>query len=102
MLIVHATLPIRPDKRDEFLGAVGGLIAESNKEEGVIEYFLVEKVDEPNTFVMLERYADEAAFQAHLGTPHFGGAAQHLAGWVSAPPKIVKYEASEGEEVALG
>ncbi len=102
MLIVHATLPIRADKREEFLDAVGGLVAASNAEEGVLEYHLFESVDTPNEFVMVERYADEDAFGAHLATEHFGGAAQHLAGWVSAPPKIVKYEAGEGEEVALG
>lgn len=102
MLIVHATLPILPEKREEFLAGAGGLVEASNAEEGVLEYRLVESVEAPNTFMMVERYVDEAAFGAHLASPHFGGAAQHLAGWLSGPPKIVKYEAGEGQEVALG
>lgn len=102
MLIVHATLPILPEKREEFLGAVGGLVEASNAEEGVLEYRLVESVEEPNTFMMVERYVDEAAFGAHMASAHFGAAAQHLGGWLSGAPKIVKYEAGEGQEVALG
>lgn len=102
MLIVHATLPILPEKREEFLDAVGGLVAASNEEEGVLEYRLVESADTPNDFMMIERYVDEAAFAAHLAAPHFGAAAQHLAGWVSRAPQIVKYEAGEGEVVSLG
>jgi quinol monooxygenase YgiN len=102
MLIVHATLPILAEKREEFLGAVGGLIEASNAEEGVLGYDLYESVSRPNEFVMLEHYVDEAAFDAHLASPHFGAAGQHLAGWLSGPPRIVKHEAAEGVEVALG
>ncbi|WP_372791367.1 putative quinol monooxygenase, partial [Paraconexibacter sp.] len=91
MLIVHAHLSILPEKREEFLGGVGGLVEASNAEEGVLEYHLFEAVGSPNQFVMVERYADEAAFGGHLSSPHFGAAAQALAGWVSAPPKIIKY-----------
>ena len=102
MLIVHATLPILADKRDEFLGAVGGLVEASNAEPGVLGYALYESATAPNDFIMVEHYADEDAFNAHLASAHFQGAAQHLAGWVSGPPKIIKHEAQEGVEVHLG
>lgn len=102
MLIVHATLPILPEKREEFLGAVGGLIEASNAEEGVIDYQLYESVAKPNEFIIVEHYADPEAFDAHIASAHFQGAAAHLAGWVSAPPKIVKHVAQAGEPVHLG
>lgn len=102
MLIVHATLPILADKREEFLGAVGGLVEASNAEDGVLSYALFESVATPNEFVMLEHYVDEAAFGAHMSSAHFGAAAQHLAGWLSGPPKIVKHEAGDGVDVPLG
>lgn len=102
MLIVTAKLPIQPEKREEFLGAVGGLIEASNQEEGVISYRLYEAVDTPNEFTMIEQYVDEAAFGAHMQTPHLTGALQHLAGWLSGPPQLVKYEAQDGVEVPLG
>lgn len=102
MLIVHATLPILAEKREEFLGAVGGLIEATNAEEGVLSYELFESVFTPNEFVMLEHYVDEAAFSAHMASPHFGAAGAALGGWLSGPPKIVKHEAAEGVEVSLG
>lgn len=102
MLVVHATLPILPEKRDEFLGAVGGLIEETNKEPGVRSYALYESIATPNTFLMFEEYDDEDAFNAHLGSPHFQAAGAGLAGWLSGPPKIVKHQAEEGSEVAIG
>ena len=102
MLVVHATLPILPEKRDEFLGAVGGLIEETNKEPGVRSYAHYESVATPHTFLMFEEYDDEDAFNAHLGSPHFQAAGGALGGWLSGPPKIVKHEAQEGSEVSLG
>lgn len=102
MIIAHATLPILPDKREEFLGAVTGLIETSNAEEGVIDYQLYESVATPNTFLMVEHYTDAAAFDAHMSSEHLGAAAQHLGGWASAPPRIVRHEAQEGEEVPIG
>lgn len=102
MLIVHATLPIQPDKREEFLAGAAGLVEASNAEEGVLSYALFESVATPNEFVMLEHYVDEDAFGAHMRSAHFGAAAQHLAGWLSGPPRIVKHEAGDGVDVALG
>jgi quinol monooxygenase YgiN len=102
MLIVHATLPILPDKREEFLGAVGGLIEATNAEEGVLGYALYESVATPNEFMMVEHYTDEAAFTSHMTSPHFQAAGQHLGGWLSGAPQIVKHEAAEGEVVSLG
>ena len=102
MLIVHATLPILPEKREEFLGAVGGLVEASNAEEGVISYELFESVATPNSFLMVESYVDDAAFGAHLASPHFQAAGGALGGWLSGAPKIVKHEAQEGETVGLG
>lgn len=102
MLIVHATLPILPDKREEFLGAVGGLIEASNAEEGVIDYALYESVAKPGEFLMVEHYQDEAAFGAHMTSAHFQAAAPALGGWLSAPPQIVKHEAGEGVVVPIG
>jgi quinol monooxygenase YgiN len=102
MIIVTAKLPIQPEKREEFLGAVGGLVEASNAEEGVLHYRLFEAVDTPNEFVMLEHYADEAALGAHFETDHLKGALQHLAGWLSGPPELTRYDAGEGTPLPLG
>lgn len=102
MLIVTAKIPIQPEKRDEFLAVVPGLVEASNAEEGVLDYRLYESAETPNEFLMIEQYVDEAAFGAHMQTPHLTGALQQLAGWLSGPPQLTKYEAQDGVPVPLG
>jgi len=102
VLVVHAVLPIRPDARDAFLGAVGGLVEATRAEPGVLEYGLHESVESPGTFTMVERYVDEGAFEAHLGSAHFQAAAAGLGEWLAGPPSITKYRSDDGEAVALG
>jgi len=41
------------------------------KEPGVLSLYAVFEKKKPNHLTILEVYADEAAYQAHLKTPHF-------------------------------
>jgi quinol monooxygenase YgiN len=40
-------------------------------EPGVLTLYAVWAKDDPTRFTVLEIYADQAAYQAHLNTPHF-------------------------------
>lgn len=102
MLIVHATLVVQPDHHDDFVAAFAGLAATTNEEEGVISYTLYESAATPNSFVVIEEYKDEDAFNAHMTSEHFLAALPALSGVLAAPPKIVKHQAQDGEVVALG
>lgn len=102
MLVVHAVLPIKPESRETFLQAVPQLIEASRAEEGVLEYGLHESIESPGTFVMVERYADQAALDAHFASEHFQAAAGALGQWLAGPPQITKYPAQDGETVPLG
>jgi quinol monooxygenase YgiN len=44
----------------------------SRAEPGNLDYQVMRDPGQPGVFVLYERYADEAAFQAHLATGHFG------------------------------
>lgn len=102
MIIIHAVLPIRPDARDQFLGAASELVEASNAEAGVLEYGLQESVAIPNTFTMIERYTDQAALDAHHGSEHFTTAIAALPGWVSGPPTFSRYNTEEDSDLPLG
>lgn len=43
----------------------------SRTEPGNRGYEVLESLDDPGLFVILEHYADRAAFDAHLASPHF-------------------------------
>lgn len=48
-----------------------GVEAAMKKEPGVLTLYAVFEKKRPNHATILELYADEAAYQAHLKTPHF-------------------------------
>ncbi|HET6683984.1 MAG TPA: putative quinol monooxygenase [Gaiella sp.] len=44
----------------------------SRTEPGCLEFSVYQAIDDPRRFLLYERYTDEAAFQAHRRTEHFG------------------------------
>lgn len=71
MIGVIAKLKIKEGKMDEALNLFKGLLALVRKEEGTLYYTLNRDMADPNMIVVVERYKDMAAFQAHTGTPYF-------------------------------
>lgn len=99
--IMHATMPIKPDAREDFLAALPGLVEASNAEEGVLSYSCYESVAQPNTFVMIEVYADKAGMDAHLASPHFQAAAPVLGKVLAGAPTLEYYEAGDAQRLKL-
>lgn len=71
MIIIHAHLKVKPERREEFLEMTRALIAGSQAEEGNIMYRLFEEAGNPNSFVMVEKWKDQAAIDFHNQTDHF-------------------------------
>jgi quinol monooxygenase YgiN len=69
-MIVTAIFEAKPGKVDELRKQLHSGAAESWKEPGVNSYAVHELIDRPGVFMNIEVYADEAAFKAHLETPH--------------------------------
>ena len=71
MLIIHATMELDPDRRDEALDVVADLAAASREEPGVIHYTIAEDVESPGTLQFVERYENRDALAAHQETDHY-------------------------------
>jgi quinol monooxygenase YgiN len=71
MISLIAKLPIKEDKVEEAIAAIKELMVEVAKEEGTVLYTLNRDPKNPNTLVIMERYKDKAALDAHMVTPHF-------------------------------
>ncbi|MCA9764792.1 MAG: antibiotic biosynthesis monooxygenase [Carnobacterium sp.] len=69
MKIINATFFIKENKRDEFLASIKPLIAATLLEEGCISYDFYESFEEPNRFVMIENWKNQAAIHAHNENP---------------------------------
>ena len=72
MYVILAPIQIKPGCTDQFIEAI---IADStgsvNNEPGCRRFDVIRDAGDENRVWLYEVYNDEAAFQAHLETPHF-------------------------------
>ncbi len=72
MLVVVVALRIDPTQRDRFVEAIAtNATAAVRDEPGCLGFDVTQSVDDSDRFVVVERYADEAALEAHRSSPHF-------------------------------
>ena len=83
MIYVIATMPMKPENKDDFIRGHKACIAETHKEKGCIYYDCHSSVADPNRFVFVERWETQADLDAH-------GKAPHLTAWreLSGPMKV--------------
>ncbi len=94
MLIVVGSFEVEPARRDEFIASRRPAMEHSRAEPGCHEYTFAADPVVPGRIVLVERWEDEAALDAHLaaaragrgGPPPSGDAVPVLAS------TIVKYE----------
>lgn len=89
-LHVVATIPAAEGSAPAVREALQTLVAATREEPGCVSYDLFESGSAPGTFVTVERWADQAAMDAHMGTPHlaaaFAAVGDQLAGEVAIHP----------------
>ena len=67
-----ADIEVDPELRDAFISAVKEEMDESVRvEPGVLALYAVAEKDDPSRLRFFEIYADEAAYDGHLQSPHF-------------------------------
>ncbi|ELZ58349.1 MULTISPECIES: putative quinol monooxygenase [Halorubrum] len=101
MLVVHAAFPIDPDRIDEALDHAETLVAESNREEGVIDYRAARDVENGATLRFFERYEDAEAFEAHSGTDHFEAFEAALPDLLAGEPEVWRFEVESAAQLDL-
>jgi quinol monooxygenase YgiN len=92
VIVLHATFPIDPEKREKALALVEDLVEASQTEEGTIEYRATTDVSEPNVIRIFEQYEDEAAYEAHAESDHLGAFKEALPDLLGGQPEVIKFE----------
>ena len=90
-LSVVASLKIRPDRLEEFRDAACLAARETRAEPGCFLYEVHADPKDPETFVVIERWADAAAVDTHLALPHAQAFMALLPGFLAAPPEIRRF-----------
>jgi quinol monooxygenase YgiN len=70
-LLVIARHTMTAGKEEEVLEVLPKLVAAVRTEPGNISFVAYRQLDDPRTYVLLERYASREAFAAHRETAHF-------------------------------
>ena len=83
MIYVVATSHVKPESREAYIAGAKECIAATQKEKGCIYYDSHSSINDPNTFVVVERWESRDDLNAH-------GKAPHMKTWreFSAPLKV--------------
>jgi quinol monooxygenase YgiN len=83
MIYVVATTQVKPESRDAFIAGNKECIEATRKEKGCISYESHISINDPNLFVVVERWESREDLNAH-------GRAPHMKKWreYSAPLKV--------------
>ena len=71
MLTVIARYKTRPGASDEVAAVLLNHVVATRREPGCIDFTVLRSLEEPERFILYERYTDEEAFRAHRASPHF-------------------------------
>ncbi len=82
---LFAKFTVKSEQVDKFVSAVKTAIAESRKEPGVVDYRSYRSDKDANVFFNFEAFADKAAFDAHVASPHIAAASKIFAEVLTEP-----------------
>jgi quinol monooxygenase YgiN len=101
MIVLHATIPIDPNRRDEALELMRELAEHSREEEGIVDYQVATDIDDPNLFRVTEQYEDESAFDAHGESDHFTEFEAKLPELLAGEPDVIRFDVDSVSDVEL-
>lgn len=101
MIVIHASFPIDPDRREDALESLEDLVTASRREAGTIEYEAATDVSDPNVVRVFERYEDEAALGAHSQSDHFVEFAGALPELLAGEPTVTRFDVDSSTELDL-
>ena len=62
-------------KGDEVAALLAQHVAASRAEPGCVDFVALRTTEDPDAFVLYERYSSREAFEAHTASPHYEGIA---------------------------
>ncbi len=96
MLGTIATIKVKEGQGAEFEKVASELVKKVNEnEKGCLMYALF-KGEEPNTYVFMERYADQAAVEAHRATEHYKTLGRAMGPFMDGRPDVKRYQQVAG------
>lgn len=91
MFIVHVHAHVKPDSLEAFRQATVENARQSVLEPGIARFHVVQRIDDPTRFVLVEVYRDAEAPARHKETAHYAKWRDTVAPMMAAPRTSEKY-----------
>lgn len=85
MLVVHVQVHVKPDSLSAFQAATVENARNSVQEPGIARFDIVQQIDDPTRFVLVEVYRDAEAPARHKETAHYQKWRDTVAPMMAAP-----------------
>jgi quinol monooxygenase YgiN len=89
-LLVFATITARPGAESDLKAGLLELVEQVRTEAACQLYELYESTEQPQRFIMHERWDDEAGLQAHNQMPHMAAFGAKAKDWLDKPVELTK------------
>jgi len=90
MLGIVAKLTIKPGMDKEFEAVAKELVAKVNANETGCKLYALHRAEAPNTYVFMERYADQAAVDAHRATDYFKALGRKMGEYMEGRAEVMR------------
>lgn len=91
MLIVHVYVHVRPESIEDFKQASIENARNSVQEPGIARFDVVQQLDDPSRFILVEVYRTPDAAVAHKDTAHYAVWRDRVASMMAEPRTSVKF-----------
>lgn len=90
MIGIVATLKIKPGMEQPFEAVAKELVAKVNANEPGCRLYALHHGEQPNTYVFMERYADQAAVDAHRATDYFKALGRKMGEYLDGRAEVLR------------
>jgi len=94
MLIVHVHVHVKPDAIEAFRDASVENARNSIQEPGIARFDVIQQMDDPSRFVLVEVYRTPEAAAAHKETRHYQVWRDTVADMMAEPRSSIKYSSA--------
>jgi quinol monooxygenase YgiN len=89
MILINITMPIRPEKIDEWLALADTYAQDVNSEDGCLFFQFARSLTNENAFVCIEGFTDADAGAFHVEQPYVKRFFDIAPDFVSSQPQII-------------
>jgi quinol monooxygenase YgiN len=94
MILITGIAVVAPENREKMLALGREQVTNSRAEEGNVSYGFYEDAMQPNTFIFVERWRDQAAVTTHFAQPYSGAFVTQVRAIALNTPAIEMHEIS--------